>query len=1190
MNILKHKKHLNPKGLLLSAGVAWGIVSMGAVLADTIAKEPLFITSSVGPNILFILDDSGSMNESYLPESINVTDDDINNNGATPIANNARLSASVNTLYYDPKITYAPPVDQNGKSLGDSLFTGAWKDGYASYPAHGGITVDLSTAFRATWGPNSFLGAAQPAYYYLLVPGCTDIYYNDSCYKKVSATDPWTAAEKQNFANWYSYYRTRIMLARAGISRAFAKLGVTPRVGYGRINKSIPAAVDGPNLDTVERPVRAFSGKDRKDFFDWLFTIQPAGSTPLRRALDSAGLYYINGTSTGPWSSTPGVTGGALSTCRQSYTILMTDGYWNGEAAAFSPQRADNDSTEGAIITGPNGASFGYKPVPPFKDDRSNTLADIAMYYWKTDLSTIANEVPVSTLDPAFWQHMVTYGVGLGVPTSIPPNDAFSAIGTGATVAWPDPDTSHPDNDTVARIDDLLHASVNSRGGFFNAKNPDQLTTKLNETLSKIISDSAGAASAAAANSTQLNAGTRVYQATFNPKDWSGKLQAFSVNTTTGALTSSWEVSTLLPAHADRNIYTYNPAAVAGGSRGALFQWDNLTKDSDDPAPLPFSQQTYLNTLAGANDSNGALRVAWLRGDSANEKMSDTDINSAHIFRKRTNFLGDIVNSDSVYVGTEDYGYGSSSYKSFLTTKKSRKPMLYVGANDGMLHGFNADSSEGGQEIFAYIPNALFSELSKLTSPAYTHQYYVDGASAVGDVNDGTNWRTVLAGSTGAGGKAVFGLDVTTPDAFGVNSVLWEFTNTTKADGAPNPDGGDLGYTLAQPAVVRLQDGRWAVIVANGYNSDNGHAVLFVLDALTGAVLQKIDTGAGDPVNKNGLSSPIAVDTDNDLSVDTVYAGDLYGNLWKFKLDGVSGIWTIPNNKPFFVACAKPGESCDPADRQPITGKPNYGQVGVLGSDQNGVGRMVYFGTGKYFETRDGTVDASPQVQTFYGLWDRDSAITDRAGLQEQTINFEGFADLACAATSTCPTAITKTTNPIRVTSKSPVCYAASSVGCTSSSPLKSGWALNLSKPNNAAEGERAVSFPLVRRGLVIFATVIPDPDPCKAGGRSWLMEVDALGGEKSGGAPFDVNGDGKVNAYDFVTVEINGVKVTTVASGSDQGNGVAQKQPAKVESAVSCLDFGYTAGSKSPTPKLGLEKGCDVGVGVGRRSWRQLR
>jgi len=694
---------------------------------------------------------------------------------------------------------------------------------------------------------------------------------------------------------------------------------------------------------------------------------------------------------------------------------------------------------------------------------------------------------------------------------------------------------------------------------YFLSTNPSQLATSLNDAFSNVIASNS-AASAVAANSTQLNTGTQVYQAKFNSKFWSGQIQSYNVNIYSGALTAGWEASALLPAPTNRNIFTYDPAA-ASGSRGIAFQWSTTT-------PLNTSQQNYLNILAGVNDGKGADRVNWLRGDHTNEQST------GGIFRNRTTVLGDIINSDPFYVGNVDYGYGTlsgsegSSYVSFRASSAytSRKPMLYVGANDGMLHGFDA-SITGGQEIFAYIPDALFPELSKLTSPSYAHQYFVDGLSAASDVYDGSTWHTVLAGTTGAGGRAVFALDVTNPASFGIASALWEFTNL---------DDVDLGNTLAQPAVVRLQDGHWAVIVANGYNSDNGRAVLFVLDALTGTVLQKIDTGEGTTTSKNGLSSPVAVDTNNDRSVDTVYAGDLYGNLWKFDLSGSAGSYPVPSG-PFFVACTTSGTTCGTADRQPITAKPNVGNVGATGTDQNGIGRMIYFGTGKYFETGDNIVNTNPQVQTFYGLWDKGSSITDRANLQEQTIDFEGNPTTVSGVVST---------KSVRVVSKNTVCFAATSVSCTSSSSLKSGWALNLISPINGVEGERVVSFPLVRRGLVVFATAIPSSDPCKSGGKSWLMEVDALGGGEYGGAPFDVDGNGIVDLNDFVL--INGVK--HAASGTDQDIGIT-KTPAVIESTD--VDFKYSSGSTGAMGTVtdaGGGKKTGVGSNGTRRSWRQLK
>lgn len=698
---------------------------------------------------------------------------------------------------------------------------------------------------------------------------------------------------------------------------------------------------------------------------------------------------------------------------------------------------------------------------------------------------------------------------------------------------------------------------------YFYATDPRELATSLSAAFANVVATSSSS-SAVAANSTRLDTGTLVYQAKFNSGEWSGQLVAYSVHTSTGALTTVWEASTLLPAYGSRNIYTYDPSAEAG-QHGVPFEWANLTT-----TPVGTSQQDDLNKLTGISDGNGALRVNWLRGDDAKEQK-----NAGGIFRNRTNFLGDIINSDPVYVGIQDYGYSTlpgaegASYSVFRASSAytTRRPMLYVGANDGMFHGFDAKSTgTGGQEIFAYIPNALFPELSKLTSPNYAHQYYVDGMSGVSDVYYDSAWHTLLAGTTGAGARAVFALDVTNPDGFSSSSALWEFTNANDAD---------LGYTLAQPSVVRMQDGHWAVIVANGYSSDNGHAVLFVLDAKTGAVLQKIDTGVGTMANQNGLSSPLAVDTNDDHSVDTVYAGDLYGNLWKFDVSGSAGSWPIPGS-PFFVACTTSGTTCSTADRQPITGKPNVGLVGELGSDQNGVGRMIYFGTGKYFETGDNIIGDSPQVQTFYGLWDKGSAITDRNSLQAQTIDFDSIATTIGG---------TPSTKPIRVVSKNPVCYAATSTGCTASSSLKTGWALNLLKPVNIALGELVDSYPLVRRGLVVFSTKIPNSDPCASGGKSRLMEVGALSGGEFSGPPFDVNGDGQVNNDDFVL--INGVK--HAASGIDLGIGIT-KTPAIVEG--SSIDFKYLSGSSG---QMGIvndagSSGATSGGGGIRRSWRQLK
>lgn len=721
----------------------------------------------------------------------------------------------------------------------------------------------------------------------------------------------------------------------------------------------------------------------------------------------------------------------------------------------------------------------------------------------------------------------------------------------------------------------------NEPDNYVLATSPEKLVRALTKAFDD-INGQMSSASAVAANSTQLNTDTQVYQAKFNSNDWTGQLAAFSVDTITGALTPTWEASSLLPAHTNRHIFSYNPTKVAG-NRGIQFKWGQLANTTDPAGGT--SQKDYLNTLFSVDDGLGQDRVAWLRGSHAKEQKK-----VGGIFRNRTHAMGDIINSDPLYVAGLDYGYGASgagsaSYASYLTYTATRTPMMYMGANDGMLHGFNANGplAGGGVEEFAYVPNAIIPELSKLTTLNYAHQYYVDGMSAASDVYNGVAWRTLLTGSTGAGGRAIFTLDVTNPSSFSKSNVRWEYTHH---------DDSDLGYTLAQPTIARLQNGTWVVIVANGYNSDPGHAVLFILDAFTGALLKKIDTGEGDAASghKNGLSSPLAVDTDNDRSIDTVYAGDLYGNLWKFDLSGPIANWAVANSgHPFFVACtaAGDGESCADLDRQPITAKPNIGDVGGAGTAQNDIGRMLYFGTGKYIEPIDNIVVAgASQMHSFYGLWDAGNRITNRGSLQEQDIIFEGPITTVDGLNSA---------HPVRAVSDNPVCYTATSPNCTASSaPFKKGWVLNLVPPNNITIGERSISQPLVRRGFVIFSTAIPELDPCSFGGTSWLMELDALTGGRHTSPPFDVNGDGIVDGDDYIDIGIDidgdGIDDPIIASGVNQEIGIT-KTPAVVEAQD--VDFKYSSGSTGnmgtvvdgipPSPPPPSVPGI-------RRAWHQLQ
>ncbi|MFI3135951.1 MAG: PilC/PilY family type IV pilus protein, partial [Methylococcaceae bacterium] len=537
-----------------------------------------------------------------------------------------------------------------------------------------------------------------------------------------------------------------------------------------------------------------------------------------------------------------------------------------------------------------------------------------------------------------------------------------------------------------------------------------------------------------AANSTKLGTDTAIYQAKFDSSDWTGSFVALPLSSSedingNGLLDlgedinnnnildagiiggTQWEAAEKIPVFSSRNIFTYNPDH---SPKGVLFQCDNLTD----------AQKTHL-IIGNCSDSSdkGVWRLNYLRGDFTHEarnplrKAADPNPDPRPVscgmpacFRNRTRFdnatgyalqpdpwlLGDIVNSDPVYVGSEHYGYDKlpgtaperSSYSSFVNLNKTRQRMVYVGANDGMLHGYDANltSANSGKEIFSYVPNAVYSQLTALSAPAYVHQYSVDGSPRVSDAYFADSWHTVLAGTTGAGGKAVFALDITDPNGFTGDDVLWEISDTTSPlasdlttdTSALRGFQNNMGYSLPQPSIVRMNDGSYAGIVANGYAGANNLAVLYVVDIQTGHIIRAFDTAAGNSDHPNGLSAPVAVDVDNNRTADAIYAGDLLGNLWKFDVSSTSpNAWTIAyGGSPLLVACSN-ALSCE-TTRQPITARPQVGKA----EDKKSI--MVYFGTGKYFEESDVNV-ADAQTQSLYAVWDN-NAVVARSELQQQSI------------------------------------------------------------------------------------------------------------------------------------------------------------------------------------------------------------
>jgi len=684
----------------------------------------------------------------------------------------------------------------------------------------------------------------------------------------------------------------------------------------------------------------------------------------------------------------------------------------------------------------------------------------------------------------------------------------------------------------------------------------DELTKAFNEIIARVTS-----ASSASVNSGSISSLSRVYQAKFNSGDWTGQLLSYAVDPANGSLGTDplWDAGATgtFPGAAARQIITLN-----ADDSEVPFQWadidDTRKHQLDDAVAAPWDATLEED------------RLDYLRGDATNE--------GAGKFRVRPNKLGDIVSSSPIFVGAPAFNYPdtleANAYSTFRTDNISRdaKAMIYAGANDGMLHAFDAAT---GVEKLAFIPSTVFPNLKRLSDPAYSHLFYVDGPPNMGDAYFDDKWHTVLVGGLNKGGKSVYALDVTDPDDFleskAADVILWEFTDTKTA---PKGDP-DLGYTYSQPAVVRLHPsgstGRWAAVFGNGYNNTgSGHAVLFIVDLETGELIRRIDTNVGTAANPNGLSTPAVVDLNGDSLADFVFAGDLQGNMWKFDIRNDNpALWgvayTDASSNPAPIFTAKDSNN----NAQPITGRPEVGR------GPNGAGMIILFGTGKFLETNDRTVTTSPvtaqRVQTFYGIVDPNSGlaadkVSGRGVLQAQTILFEQSVTLGGL------------TYNIRVPSNTP-------------RGTSRGWYLDLVQPSwntssgvTGYQGERVVSNPILRNGRIIFTTLIPDSDLCGFGGSSWLMELDALSGARLATTPFDLNRDGRFDADDLVGITVAGVTTSYPVGGIQSTVGITP-EPGILASPTA--EYKYSPGTSGSISVTVENPGLNSN---GRQSWRQTR
>lgn len=890
-------------------------------------------------------------------------------------------------------------------------------------------------------------------------------------------------------------------------------------------NTLVPGAVNS---------LKSFDGSHRMAFENFVKSMSPNNMTPSHLMMTNVRNYMSTATgANSPFASKPTVTELPILSCRRSYHIFMTDGEWNSETTKGTGYIGDVD--DGKMYNASTGTQVPWTTLPDgtlyeptsaqvraYRDTAGGTrgtLADWALANWKTDFSTAPNNITplwrttgetqtiTSTVtgaktvlqrywnpqnNPMTWQGLTQHTIGFGTEatnwTGNPVWDdatddnyggGFSRLVNGE-LSWQNVMSA-----SGARTSELWHMALNGRGKFYPARDAAALETAFDEILGGILLESTKPLTGISANTSNLRTDSQAFVAGYDTLKWNGSLKAYKL-AVTGTLvgTPIWTAETYLDglsttALDSRKIFTHT------GTAPAPFVWASLSA-------------TQKTALGGSDATLGENRVKYLRGD--------TTLEASGAMRSRASRLGDIVNSQPWYThGKPRSGLNAyAGYRDFSNDQVSRSPMIYIGANDGMLHGFNASN---GQEVLAYVPRGVYPALKELTIPGYLHRYFVDGSAFTGDANFGggsSDWKTVLVGTLGNGGKGYFLLDVTSPTSFGATKVLADRTDGTDTD---------IGHMVLPPVrndseasltdqIVMTNDGKWSLIMGNGVNSNSARPVLLV-QALTSAGMAtgptKViagTTAATDAGNGNGLSPPRLVDLNADGKVDVAYAGDMKGNLWRFDLTSSSpGSWSA---KKLYTAVDSGGAP------QAISAAPMW-KIHPKG------GLMVMFGTGRNFASGDAT---TTDVQSLYGIWDISTRFATATTLQIP-VAFTGRSRLVQQSHTT---AVNKNGSTYYKLTANEVTYSLSPTnGSTlvADSDSDLGWYLDI-----PLTGHRVVDhLTTFDRTLVAIQTLLPSrsasggaDENCGSakvlGNESLLYVVDILSGAPSPKNIFNVEGD----------------------------------------------------------------------------------
>ncbi len=1108
-----------------------------APYAFALPEVPVFIKEPVPPNILLTLDDSGSMAHGYAPESIE---------GLR--STNRFLAASFNPVQYNPATKYRLPPKADG-SLYETSFTSAWMDGFLRT---GNVTIDLATRYAPTFRYRTgnttaaTIGTAQPAYYYVFDAALgTCVSSNresDGCYRKVVVG----TAEQLNFATWFSFYRTRNLMLRSSLLIALNEVDPQLRFAWQALN-TCQGGWGSSNCDDVlgnrvANGMNSFSASaHRANMFNWVAGLPSEGVTPLQAAFDRVGRYFSLTNANSPYRDVPGSMS-AQNACRLSYHVALTDGVWNAGGSIVPPSLSDTGAG-----TMPDGVAFS--PQAPFASASNNNIADFAFSHWRQDLQPgISNTSPSFSSsgnttnpttwpaseywnprnDPATWQHLVTYTVGLGLTNALTnpqwQGSTYSSDSRGrgyaefATGSTPWPATAN-DADP-ANIYDLWHAAINGRGEFFSAESPDDVYRAFQSILARISALSGSAGSVATA-SAYVFSNSLAYQSTFSSTNWTGTVSAKKVDRFGQIGVELWNTDTTLSGlnYQARNLFTRALKTSANPSPQAIpFKWANM-----DAATRAVFQSENI--------------VKWLAGDQSLEQGNPA-CSVGCVYRRRTRLLGDVLGSSAVVASDQDYGYkhatwpgAGAPYRTYLAAKAARTPLVLVGANDGFVHGLNGNT---GAELFAYAPGETIGKMWRLSEPVYVKKAFVDGPIAIGDAYISAQWGTFAVGAMGVGSKSVYALNITNPTGFSTGSILWEFTHPK------------LGYLMSKPLITRLPNNTWVAIFSGGYENDNNSAVLFTVNLQNGELIAALPVtkptnacGAVPPAStKNGLGAPRQFNgKDGEFYV---YAGDLWGHIWRFEYSALVERMSVSfSGVPMFKACNSQSTA------QPITAPPTVTSLGAA--------PFVYFGTGRLFDVGDTALET---VNSFYGVID------------------DGIPHVMSRTLVLAQQSVTELNSTARTISANSVNLVA-----------KRGWFFDL-----PSVGERVLASAVNLNERLVFSSLVPATVACESKGSSWLYEVDALSGAAFPSVALDVNNDGKFDANDKVSGKfVAAVAIDATVSGVTAIRTVDEPETGLGAPSSGGCRAGdiklVTASVYSP----GTQQRCTPGATF-RTGWRQLR